>query len=696
MLQKRNYKSTHFAIYKILLLVLLLVQSFMGNAQKSVKDSLIDRMRAYKASTDFKSDTLYIDLLYELGLESAIYDIDSLKILANETISLSQSLKYRKGEVQGFMNLGSYYSEIGDHKKAIENFKIALNTAKEIQHFDYWFRSKNLLAIEYEYSDDLAKALREYLEGIELAKKSNNLSYLSTFYVNASNLYSDQREFDQSIHLLNLAKENNKNVNDNRVKGLTLANLAASYIEVNDFKTAEEYTNECIAIFENLGLEFWQMYTYELKATIFLKQNQPSRALQWFQKSEKIHESIDQIRYKIPLYNGIAKAYFDLNNFTKSEAYAKKALVISKKINLLDERDISLKLLYEIKKNENETKEALAYLEELKTLSDTLNKYKNEKELRVLKSNLEFDQEKERLITANNKKVAEQKLYFYFALFIIITFSIIILILKRNNRIQDNLNQTLIAKTVALEIKEADLKKSNTTKSKLFSIIAHDLRGPINSFKLMFDLYRSGGLSVSEFATFIPKMGKDVDSISFTLNNLLSWGQTQMNGITTVAQNIDMHTIVENVIALLSKIAEQKSITIKNNITVETLIWADKNHIDIVVRNLISNALKFTPDNGIISVGVIDRATDFEFYVKDTGLGMSAESIEKVFNKGENYTTYGTHNEKGTGLGLLLTKEMLEKNNGSIRVESELNQGSCFYFTLSKVSNEVIKEEIIS
>jgi len=663
---------------RFVLILVICLKSFNLWAQTTENNSLKQRIELLQANENYQKDTVYIDLLYALGKEISVYNLDSLLLLAKESIALSQAINYVKGETQGLINMGSYYSEIGDHDQAIDYFSKAVSKAKSVSSNTELLKAKNLLAIEYEYTDKYAMALREYLEGIEIAKKLKDKGFLSTFYVNASNLYADQGDIEQCIYLLKLAEENNKLVSEDYVKGLTLANLAASYIEIGDFDIAEDYVNESIALFEKIKLESWQMYAYELKASLYYERNLPNLALQWFNKSEKIHESIEQTRYKIPLYNGLAKTYFKLKDFQASEDYALKALAISKKINLLDDRDISLELLYKIKKETNNSKVALTYLEELKTLSDTLNSKKNEKELRILKSNLEFDQEKERYILENEKRLSKQQSYLYGAILIILMFSIIIFILKKNNKVQNKLNEELTKK-------EAYLNNANNTKSRLFSIIAHDLRGPINSVNSIFDLLASKKIEVQELYELAPQLKKNMNGVSSILNNLLAWGQTQMNNMITKPEVNNIYTLVKQNIALLSETADQKSITLTNEVEEEVLTWSDINQIDIVIRNLLSNAIKFTPNDGNIRVGAREKANHWEIFVKDTGVGISQEMLPKIFNTQETFTTYGTDNEKGTGLGLVLCQEMVENNNGTIWVESTKGKGTSFYFTIPKL-----------
>ncbi|MBT8281055.1 MAG: HAMP domain-containing histidine kinase, partial [Muriicola sp.] len=216
----------------------------------------------------------------------------------------------------------------------------------------------------------------------------------------------------------------------------------------------------------------------------------------------------------------------------------------------------------------------------------------------------------------------------------------------------------------------------------------HDLRGPIGALQGLLQMFTDGEMNKSEFFEFIPKLKSDVDHIYFTLNNLLSWGNSQMNGSTTKASVFSLESIVDENINLLSELSKSKSIKIVSELNSNILIWSDSNQIDIVVRNLISNALKFTPENGMITIKAQEKNDNWEIAVRDTGVGMDKVTVENLFKKNSNITTYGTNNEKGTGLGLSLCKEMVEKNGGTIWVESALRKGSTFFFTLPKAEDK--------
>lgn len=671
-----------FYLFVWILLVCLCTTSLF--AQDRIKNAILQDLKNIKETQNFEKDTTYINLLNELAREYSAYNLDSLLILSNKTIDLSKDIKYRKGEAQGYLIKGGYYSDIGDQDQAIFFFIKANLAARSINDIKILLQSKSELATEYMYQEEYAKSLKEFLDGIEIAKQYKNESWLSTFYVNISVLYSMQKEYKQTILFLKKAMEINERSGDQKILAITLSNLAFTYIEIGNLESADSTINEAVKGFKELELDSWLTYTYEIKATIYLKKSDFSNALVWLKKSERLHENIDQKRYKIPLYLLLAQTYYGLENYELSENYGTNALEISKELNTLENRDEILEILYKVNKASENYNEALTYLEDLKAISDTINKNNNIKELRILKSNLEFEQEREQYILENEQKNVIQRSYIYISVLIILAFLIIIIILKKNNKTQNALNQKLIENAEALTKNEAHLREANDTKSKLFSIIAHDLKGPINSFKSLFDLFNKSELSSEDLMTFMPQISENIDSIAFTLNNLLTWGQSQMNGLSTKPNVTSMKNLVEENFRLLSKQAELKLITTVNTVDKRVITWCDVNQIDIVIRNLVSNALKFTRENGTITIGAKETPEYWEMFVKDDGVGISKDKLTSIFNADETTTSFGTRNEKGTGLGLKICKEMVQNNGGDIWVESDLNQGSTFFFTVPK------------
>jgi len=231
---------------------------------------------------------------------------------------------------------------------------------------------------------------------------------------------------------------------------------------------------------------------------------------------------------------------------------------------------------------------------------------------------------------------------------------------------------------------ELELIELNATKNKFFSIIAHDLKNPFNSIigysELLIDQIKGKEYEkLEEYANIILQSSNRAMDL---LMNLMAWAQSQSGRMDFNPECFDVIPLIDEVTLLLNGIAKQKSILIESTLPTSIQVNADKQMISTVLRNLISNAIKFTLPEGKITISAFDKQNQLIVSVTDTGVGISQERIDKLFNISEGYSTPGTQDEKGTGLGLILCKEFINKNNGEIWVESKSGIGTTLYFSI--------------
>lgn len=680
LVQARKAKST------LLLLPLLLLFLNFIQGQETLRDSLknvLEQSRPRLQST--LQDSSYVNALTKLAATMRFHKRDSLLALSKEALAMSETIGYAKGQISAEVGIGDYYSDQGIHEKGIQYYSRALETALEIEDDNLILYTENRLAGEYGYQGDYGMALREMLKGIEIAERVDDKEMLSIFHENIGLLYSHQKDYEEAINYLNISKRLNEQIKNEVFSAYTFANLASVYADAHQYEYAMFHVNKSIAVLEEQRIMDWLAYAYETKGKTYLRQGKFKWALYWYNQSEMLHnQSVDDERAQIDLFQGLSEANLGLQKEVLSENYALQAYDLSKKLKVKKGIKDAAKTLYELYKKENDYAKALGYHEVFQQFSDTLSRTENQKSLLMLKTRVSHEKQKQDLIIENEKALAEQKKYVTWILGLVLVLMIITFLVKRSERIQKNLNKELTSKKAQLENHEKELLEINQTKDKLFSIIGHDLRGPIGAFQGLLGLFNKGEVDQKEFLSFIPKLKADIDHISFTLNNLLSWGQTQMNGTITKPSDVDLENIVAVNVSLLSEIAFGKSIQVINKVDEHTMVWSDPDQIDIVIRNLISNALKFTPKNGSVTVSAFEKDGHWEVSVKDTGVGIDKETQERLFSKNSNVTTYGTNNEKGTGLGLTLCREMVENNSGTIWVTSVPKQGTCFTFTLPK------------
>ncbi len=259
--------------------------------------------------------------------------------------------------------------------------------------------------------------------------------------------------------------------------------------------------------------------------------------------------------------------------------------------------------------------------------------------------------------------------------------------IKEHKRMRDQaLQEVELRKKAEEELRESErkLRQLNATKDKFFSIIAHDLKNPIGAFKNVLELLYSDfeSFTKEDILQFIEPLQESATQLYSLLENLLLWARTQTRSLQISPIEFNITDLVLQNISLLKLTADNKQVELSTDLPERLLVFADINSITTVLRNLITNAIKFTYPNGRVLVSVKEKEAFAEVCVEDTGIGMSKDTIDKLFRIDVHHTTLGTANEKGTGLGLIVCKEFVEANGGSIWVESEEGKGSKFFFTI--------------
>ena len=288
-------------------------------------------------------------------------------------------------------------------------------------------------------------------------------------------------------------------------------------------------------------------------------------------------------------------------------------------------------------------------------------------------------------------KLTKQK-YFSVSLLIVVFFALIsgalfysrYKIKKKHNKLLEQQYAAIEEANERLKISEANLVKLNATKDRYFMVIAHDIKNPLSSLlnlsQIIIEKFENlKGEQVQEFNKMIYESATNLYNL---LENLLSWARSNTNRIRFNPLPMKLSPVVNNIILLNKLSASNKNITFTGDIPEDIEVYADLQMLTSILRNLVSNALKFTPEGGSVTIKARDRYSLIEISVTDTGMGISTNDAEKLFRIDTHFTTQGTGNESGTGLGLLLVKEFVEKNKGKITFSSEPGKGSTFTFTI--------------
>jgi signal transduction histidine kinase len=214
--------------------------------------------------------------------------------------------------------------------------------------------------------------------------------------------------------------------------------------------------------------------------------------------------------------------------------------------------------------------------------------------------------------------------------------------------------------------------------------MSHDIKSPLNSLKGILQVYNMGGITPEEFKNFSQQIESNLSTTSILVDNILFWTAGQLKGVNVVKSDFDLRVLIDENIALFQSVCSHKKIKIKKNLHKTLLIHYDRNILNFVLRNLLSNALKFSHEGGEVNIHVVEESDQFIIDVADQGVGMSETVRNSIFNPQTSVSTKGTTNEQGTGIGLSLCREYLERADGMLMVRSELGVGTTFTVYLPK------------
>jgi signal transduction histidine kinase len=378
-----------------------------------------------------------------------------------------------------------------------------------------------------------------------------------------------------------------------------------------------------------------------------------------------------------------AKIYSGLNNYSKAITLIDSCIKAAQTMKMDDLIMDAEQVKYAIGKKFGNTAQALASLENYTTIYDTL---LSSKKFTIINSLLEKyrsakkQSELDVLHEVNHKnRIVVIGLILAFLLLLLLSFSIY----KRFNERKLMLNKLYVQHN-SIQDQASTLKQINHVKDRMFSIISHDLRGPVASLKGLIEFMKSESLTAQESEMVVKELKQSVGGIDMLLENLLVWAQIQIRGdVSSKSESIHVQTIANEIIFIATNAAQQKNIELTTLIEDDLIILADRNHISLIIRNLVNNAIKFTPQNGKVVIEASKQPNGkVKLCVEDNGVGMTQDEIAKLFNVEKTYSQLGTENEKGSGLGLMFVKEYIQNLGGNFTITSTKGKGSRFCVTV--------------
>ncbi len=565
----------------------------------------------------------------------------------------------------------------------VKGFERELADAYRIKAGVHWNMGSYMIATEYAF------------QGLKVFEAIRDTVGIANSYIILGNIYNKQENIPFSLDYYEKALAIFRKLKVQNRVAACLNNLASAFTKRKQYKTAISYLAEAIEINNKLNTAQSKnslTHNFNNLGYLYYKQGTYDTALVYLHKVYQICDEIgDESVFMVlqEAYLTYSYIYFEKKQYKISLDYAKKALASAEQTeHKLSIRDAYKQLATVFAKQKN-IEMAHEFEQRYISLNDSIFNEESMKHVAALQAQYESTYKDKEIISlqeeriAQQSKIDQQKLFGYLLGISIFFVLVIAIIFYKNHRNQKKINTILESKNREIEQQKHDLENLNATKDKFFSIVAHDLRSPLNSLKGFSNFLANytDGMTSEEIKKIATDLNHSVNNTLDLTNNLLAWARLQMDRADFSPVLLDLNEIIQANASFFRAVATAKNNELNTELPPALKVLADEDCLNFILRNLIANAVKFT-QNGKILLSATLKEQLVEIAIADTGRGIDASLMDKIFSVAYKSTTLGTAGEKGTGLGLPLCKEFIEKNGGTIWVASTVGKGSTFFFTL--------------
>ncbi|MBN1988582.1 MAG: tetratricopeptide repeat protein [Bacteroidales bacterium] len=660
------------------------------------------------------------------------------------SLRIREKLKHLDSQADLLDNLGRAYKHQGNYNQALENLEKALRLREEILDEQAKASTLNEAGNIYAEKGELAEALRRYLMALKIRQElelkpdiakslinigityrklgasdraidyfanahkillqSNDPIEIAYVLLNLGNSYLDTKSYGKAIEAYQKAATERQKAGDLPGLAKVLVNQAQAYRLQNNQQAGIEVLKKAQSIAIQIKSEAILAEVLNETGNIYQSQGNVNNALKSFAESEKHYANAGMQSGVALCLRKQGEILAQTGSKHDAENMLKRSLQIGEQIKSAPVRQYALYALYTFYNNIANADQALKYFRNYSALKDSLSSIEQlEKtfearyvaeldtkrtEIKIIEDEVESLQKESEL---KELQLERQRIFRLLLIIIIVLGAAMLTTLlfayrqkrKNNNALSEKL--TIINETNdRLRESEQQLRLMVQTRDKLFSIIAHDLKNPFNALVGLTELLsiQSAELEREEIKEYSNLIHHSANKVLTLLENLLQWARSQTGKLNVNPTLLNLKEITNECIEFAALNANSKEVTLSQSINNNTFVYADKDTLATVIRNLLSNAIKFTPKGGLVSLQAISTANAVTINITDTGVGIAQENLDKLFRIDKSYTTEGTEKESGTGLGLIICKEFIERNAGTISVSSKLEQGTTFTITL--------------
>ncbi|HEY8511222.1 MAG TPA: tetratricopeptide repeat-containing sensor histidine kinase [Cyclobacteriaceae bacterium] len=652
-------------------------------AQTSQRDSL-----EHLLGTNL-SDSVRLRTQIKLSNLYQFHDYDRSLSHAQEAVAQAERMGQYWALAESYRNLAYIYTLNGDYSTALKYDNIALQNATASGDSASITASYSYLGNDYYDIGEYDDAYFYFTQSYRLARATNDSLNMAIALHNVGRVFKELQEYDRALNHFALSLKMSNQIGDKPGLPYYYDEFGDVMMRKGNYDSALTALSKALTLINELNLGELKPKTFSKIASSYLYKKDFEKAFAYYDSTQRLYEKTNNQYGKAEVCLGRGIVFLEQDEYDDAERLIEEGLSIARRLNARVLEIECYRYLHTIWEKRGDFRRALDYFKRYKTLEDSL--FSQEVLHKLYRDQIRYETEARDMeiaalsqIDARQKDALKREEFIRNILAVVFGLCMLLLItVYRSGQRRKEINKLLVKHQKEMETRSEELERLNQVKDKFFSIISHDLRSPINALSGILDVMARGGLSQAEFAEHTKELRIRFNHTRTLLNNLLDWTLLQMDKLSLQAARIDLSKIIDENIQLLASL-NAKQITLINNVREEAIAFADSNTINLVIRNLITNAIKFTNDGGTVIIDAKDEGGHWLVSVQDNGIGISPEVQQMLFDKTSPYTTRGTANEKGTGLGLILCKEFVEKNGGKIWVESTLGKGSTFWVTIPK------------
>ncbi|MFW6249246.1 MAG: tetratricopeptide repeat protein [Bacteroidota bacterium] len=714
-------------------LFLVLFLCLIGYASKSYTNNFLFVPTNPTAINTRNIDTALVNQLNRVAFTHFPGKIDSVKFYAEAALEHALQLDYQRGRAEALRLLGivNYYRS--DFEEALQYYQNSLTIfellkdkegisknynniaiiydvqARREEALDYYLRSLEInrdigfdkgiaynllnIGIIYQGLGRTAQALDSYMEALKSNQKRGDLVGVSLCLNNIATLYTDIGEAEQSIEYNRKALNIRKEIDDLFGMASSYNNIAMGHKTLNHTDSAKIYFDKAMDVALEVGDERTQAGVLTGLAEMYMQTDQMNKGIENLDAAYAIYTRINETEKIAHLLSRYGKAELKRKNLEAAREYISEGMSLAAQMNNIRLKRNLTQLMAQYYEKSGDNKNALEYYKRFIVLNDSIDNERMRDRSLKLDAEYEFmkkenqmllKQQEQEMISKN--KMKRMLTLIVFALFIVLILVVLLYVISSSREKLKKTLEELKSKNIEIASQKdvlaqqaSELEKSDQVRNQLFSIIGHDLRGPLS--------YASNALESAmgrdqEYVTkILPVIKNNIGGIHEMMENLLQWASIKMKKESMKTAPVDIYKATSKVMIVLSGQASKKNIEIQNRITKNLLVEADQEMVEIVIRNLLTNAIKFSYQDSQIVVSSEIKDHFAVVCVRDWGTGMVEKDLHRILN-GDNFHQEGTSGEKGTGLGLSLVRELLHNFHGKLWAESSQGEGSRFYFSL--------------